>query len=132
MAGTLLNIRDETLSGESLHEWALEVMTERMTVRELIRSRVYQEVQDHNLKEGQVFYGLVQPEEAEKSLNGWKLKKPRQLDWKRQYDRAIEAFEANQVLILVNDRQVESLDEEFVVEPQTRVTFLRLTPLVGG
>jgi hypothetical protein len=131
MAGTL-TIRDETLSGESLREWALEVMTERMTVRELIRSRVYQEVQDYNVRQGQVFQGLVQPEEAEKALNGWKLKKPRALDWKRQFDRAVEAFEKNQILILVNDRQAESLDEEIVIEPQTRVTFLRLTPLAGG
>jgi hypothetical protein len=131
MAETV-TIRDEILGGESLREWTLAVAVERMTVRELIRSRVYQEVQDYNAKGGQLFQGLVQPEEAEKALNGWNLKKPRQLDWKRQYDRAIEAFEANHVLILVNDRQAESLDEEFVVGPRTRLTFLRLTPLVGG
>jgi hypothetical protein len=128
----ILTIRDETLGGESPRAWALEVTTERLTVRELIRSRVYQEVQDYNLKQGNVYQGLIQPEEAEKTLNGWKLKKPRLLDWKRQFDRAVEAFEANQILILVNDRQAESLDEEFVIEPQTTVTFLRLTPLVGG
>lgn len=127
-----LTIRDETLGGESLREWSLEVLTERLTVKELIRSRVYQEVQDYNLKRGPVFQGLVQPEEAEKTLNGWKLKKPRLLDWKKQFDRAIEAFEKNQVLILVNERQAESLDEEIVIEPQTQVSFLRLTLLVGG
>lgn len=130
---TTLTIRDETLGGESsLREWALHVMTERLTVRELIRSRVYQEVQDYNQKQGQVFRGLIQPEEAEKALNGWKLKKPRQLDWKRQFDRAVEAFEGNQILILVNDRQAESLDEELTITPETTVTFLRLTPLAGG
>jgi hypothetical protein len=127
-----LTVRDETLSGAPLREWALEVTTERMTVGELIRSRVYQEVQDYNLRQGAVFQGLVQPEEAEKAFNGWRLKKPRQLDWKRQFERAVEAFEKTQILILVNDRQAESLDEEFVVGPDTRVTFLRLTPLVGG
>jgi hypothetical protein len=127
-----LNIRDETLGADSMHAWALEVTTERLTVRELIRSRVYQEVQDYNVRQGQVFRGLVQPEEAEKTLNGWKLKKPRLLDWKKQFERAIEAFEANQVLILVNDRQAESLEEEIVITPDTTVTFLRLTPLVGG
>jgi hypothetical protein len=132
MASTLLTIRDETLNGESLHEWALAVTTERMTVRELIRERVYQEVQDHNLEKGQVFRGLVQPEDAEKSLNGWKLKKPRQLNWKAQFEKAVQAFEENQVLILVNDRQAESLEEELVLDPSTRVTFLRLTMLVGG
>ncbi len=94
-------------------------MTERLTVRELIRSRVYQEVQDYNVQQGQVYHGLVQPEDTEKTLNGWKLKKPRLLDWKRQYDRAIEAFEGNQILILVNDRQAESLDDEFMIEPNT-------------
>ncbi|HEV3236957.1 MAG TPA: hypothetical protein VGZ25_08210 [Gemmataceae bacterium] len=98
----------------------------------MIRSRVYQEVQDYNLKQGQVFHGLVQPEEAEKTLNGWKLKKPRLLDWKKQFDRALEGFEGNQILILVNDHQAESLDEDIVIEPQTTVTFLRLRPLVGG
>ena len=131
MTGTL-TIRDETLGGESLRAWSLEVMTERLTVRELIRSRVYQEVQDYNVQQGPIYHGLVQPEEAEKALNGWKLKKPRQLDWKRQFDRAIEAFESNQILILVNGRQAEALDEEIVIEPQTTVTFFRLTPLVGG
>ena len=127
-----LTIRDETPGGAPLHDWVLEVTTERMTVRELIRSRVYQEVQDHNLKNADVFRGMVQPEESEKTLNGWKLKKPRTLDWKRQFARAAEAFEANQILILVNDRQAESLDEEFTVGSTTTVTFLRLTPLVGG
>jgi hypothetical protein len=84
------------------------------------------------LKNADVFRGMVQPEESEKTLNGWKLKKPRQLDWKKQFTRAVEAFEVNQILILVNDRQAESLDEEFVVGSTTTVTFLRLTALVGG
>jgi len=127
-----LNIRDENIAGQPLRDWALEVLTERITVRELIRSRVYQEVQDYNQKQGPVFQGLIEPEEAERALNGWKLKKPRLLDWKRQFERATEAFEANLVLILVNDRQAESLEEEVAVGPDTTVTFLRLTPLVGG
>ena len=129
---TQLTISDQTTAGETTGACVLDLLTERITVRELIRSRVYQEVQDHNVKQGRVFNGLVQPEEAEKTLNGWKLKKPRQLDWKRQFDRAVEAFQKNEILILVNDRQAESLDEEFVIGPQTRVTFLRLTMLVGG
>ena len=127
-----VTIKDETLGGDSFRAWALEVTTERITVRELIRSRVYQEEQDHNRKQGQVFQGLIQPEEAEKALNGWKLKKPRQLDWKKQFDRAVDAFEGNQILILVNDKQAEALDEEVVIARETTVTFLRLTQLVGG
>lgn len=127
-----LTVRDETSSGDAIHEFVLEVLTERITVRELIRSRVYQEVQDYNLRQPQVFHGLVQPTDAERHLNGYRIKKPRQLDWKRQFEKAVEAFEGNQVLILVDDKQADSLEEEIVVQPETRVSFLRLTPLVGG
>jgi hypothetical protein len=129
---TTLTVRDETLGGEPLNEFVLELLTERITVRELIRSRVYQEVQDHNLRDREVFRGFVQPTDSERALNGWKLKDARSIDWKRQFELAVEAFEKNQVLILIDDRQAESLDEEITVAPETRVSFLRLTPLVGG
>ena len=127
-----LTIRDQSTGGGTLHEFALDVLTERITVRELIRSRVYQEVQDYNRRQPPVFQGLVQPTDAERALNGFKLKKPRQIDWKQQYEKAIEAFETNQILILVDEKQAESLEEEIVVQPGTRVSFLRLMPLVGG
>ena len=127
-----LTIRDETTAGQTLHEWSLEFLTDRVTVRELIRSRVYQEVQDYNLKQPEVFRGLVEPTDAERTLNGFKLRKGRQIDWKQQFDKALKAFEQNRVLILIGDRQAGSLDEEIEVKPGTQVTFLRLVPLVGG
>lgn len=127
-----LTIRDETVGGQPLHEWALEVLTERMSVRELIRSRVYQEVQDYNRSQPDRFCGLIQPTDAEQTLNGVKLLKKRQIDWKAQFDKATEAFERNQILILLNDSQLESLDEEIEIKLGTTVTFLKLTMLVGG
>jgi hypothetical protein len=129
---TTVKVRDESTAGGSLHEFALEILTERITVRELIRSRVYQEVQDYNLKQPEVFRGLVQPTDAEATLNGFKLKKRRPIDWKKQFDKAIEAFESNRIVILVDDKQVDSLDQEIEVKPGTEVSFLRLTMLVGG
>jgi len=127
-----LTIRDESTGGGTWNEIALEVLTERITVRELIRSRVYQEVQDHNLRQPEIFRGLVEPTDAERELNGFRLKRPRQIDWKQQYERAIAAFEAGAFLVLVDDRQMDSLEEEIVVRPGTCASFLRLTPLVGG
>jgi hypothetical protein len=129
---TTLTVRDETSSGGVLREFALELLTERVTVRELIRSRVYQEVQDYNREQPKVFRGLVQPTDAEVALNGYQLREARTIDWKKQFDKALEAFKTNGILILIGDRQVESLDEEIVVGPDTRVSFLRLTALVGG
>lgn len=128
MPATVL-IRDEAPGAPSFHQWTLEVLTERITVRELIRSRVYQEVQDFNQQQTGDYRGLVQPTDSERTLNGFRLKKRRQIDWHEQYQRAIEA---NQVLVLINDRQAESLDEEVVIGPGTEATFLRLTLLVGG
>ncbi len=54
------------------------------------------------------------------------------IDVDMQLARAIEGFAGNQIIMLVDDRQVESLDDEIVIQPDTRVTFLRVTPLVGG
>jgi len=127
-----LTIRDEIPGSQPFREWSLDVLTERLTVRELIRSRVYQEVQDYNQRQPDDFQGLVQPADAQRTLNGYRLKEPRQIDWRQQFNRAIEAFEASQVLVLINDKQVESLDEEITVAPGTEVSFLKLTLLVGG
>ncbi len=130
-----LTVRDETPAGGVSDEWSLEFLNDTITVRELIRERVYQEVQDHNVRQHAPgpYRGLVQPEGYEQLLNGPKPgAKPRQIDWKKQFDKAVEAFDRNQVLILIDDRQAESLDQTFTIGPKTSVTFLRLTLLVGG
>ena len=127
-----LTIRDTTLSGETLGELLLDVLNERISVRELIRSRVYQEVQDHNRRQPARFAGLVEPEDDERTLNGEKPTRPRQLDWNRQFERVLQAFRDHQILILLGDRQLADLDEEIVIGPKTEISFLRLTLLTGG
>ena len=134
MSATLL-VRDETATGVPVHEFPLEFASERITVRELIRERVYQEVSEYNFRsrrEGGFFRGLVQPTDAEHTLNGFRLPKDRDIDWEAQYARAIDAFGRNGFFILVDDRQAETLDEPIVVSPSTHVSFVKLTPLVGG
>ncbi|MEB3248168.1 MAG: hypothetical protein VKK07_02365 [Merismopediaceae bacterium] len=125
---TTLNLETDSTSSVFI----LDLLTERITVRDLIRSRVYQDVKDYNTRQPEYFRGLVQPTEAEQSLNGYKLKKPRQLNWESQLAKAIAAFEGNSFLILVDDEQVTELDEDIVITPETTITFLKLVPLVGG
>ncbi len=127
-----LTICDETLSGQKTRVLTLDSLTERMTVRELIRARIYQEVQDYNQRQPDTFTGLVQPTDAEKFLNCFKLKTRRQINWEDQYRTALDAFERNGFFILVGNRQAESLDENFEVRVDTEVSFVRLVPLVGG
>lgn len=132
-----ITIRDETTGGEVYAESPLELPAETLTARELIRERVYQEVQDYNQgTEAKQFHGLVQPTDAERVLNGrrteYRLPARRQIDWRTQFDAACRAFETNQFLLLVDNRQAETLDEQFTVNPRTEVSFVKLTPLVGG
>ena len=131
MAATL-TIHDESATGETLLELTLNISAERITVRDLIRQRVWHEVEEYNRRKPDTFRGLVQPTDSERTLNGYKLKQPRTIDATTQLAKAIDAFHKNQIIMLVDDRQVESLDEEIALQPDTRVSFLRLTPLVGG
>ncbi len=132
-----LTVRDETTSGAIYGERPLEFPSERITIRDLIRERVYQEVQDHNRDQANpVFRGLVQPTDAERIPSGkppeYRLKTRREVDWKSQFDLATEAFERNAYFILIDDKQAESLDHEITIGRGTLVSFIKLTPLVGG
>jgi hypothetical protein len=133
---TTLTIRDETtfsFGGDNDEEFTLDVAGERITVRELIRTRAYQEVRDYNLLQPEYFRGLVQPTDAERTLNGFKVRQGRRIDPEKQFEKAIESFYRNGFLILVDDRQVDELEEEIEIRPDaTTVTFLKLVPLVGG
>lgn len=131
---TTLTIRDETtfsLGGDG-EGFTLDVPAERITVRDLIRTRVYGEAQEYNLRRPEYFRGLVQPSDAERTLNGFKVRHSRRIDPEKQFERAIESFYRNGFLVLVDDKQVEELDDEIEVGPETTVTFLKLVPLVGG
>ena len=131
---TTLKIRDETTFsfGGDNEEFTLDVPAERITVREVIRTRVYQEVHDYNQSRPEYFRGLVQPTDAERTLNGFRVRRRRRIDPEKQFEGAIESFYRNGFLVLVNDRQVDELEEEIEVRPETTVTFLKLVPLVGG
>lgn len=130
--GHSITICDETTSGEVLQTIELEFLTEQITVRELIRSRVFQEVKDYNLKSDGSYKGLVQPTDSERILNGFRIKPNRKIDWEKQAQKAIEAFESRQLLVLVDERQFTDLDEQIEVNLQTKVAFVQLVILVGG
>ena len=131
---TELLIRDETTAslGKMEHTFTVHVSGEKISVRELIRQRVQQEVDEYNNHQPAVFRMLVQPNNTERTLNGFKFNKPRLVDPAAQFEKAIEAFEGNGFIVLVDDRQVESLDTEIALHPETSVTFLKMVPLVGG
>lgn len=130
-----ITLYDETLSGERTPALRLSLLTSRMTLRELIRRRIYEEVQEHNAAPAaHPFRGLVTPTDAERALNGDKDTPPtkKRVDWEAQYARALDAFRRNGFFVLVGDRQMEDLDDEIELKLDTVISFVKLVPLVGG
>lgn len=127
-----LMIRDETPTGEATGNVVLVEVPETITLRELIRLRVREEVAKYNAHPTVRFQGLVRPTDAEEELNGYLMRTPHRIDWEQQADAALKAFGHNAFFVLVGDRQVDDLDEELALGEATDVAFVRLVPLVGG
>lgn len=128
----ILTILDETASGSIINRLELEISQETLTVREMITRRVHDEVQAYNEQQNGMFQGLVQPTESERALNGYKLRPTQRIDGEQQVYRALEAFQQNGFFVLVNERQAESLDDAVWLGDGATVSFVKLTPLVGG
>ena len=131
---TQVNVRDEMVFrvGRPPVEFVLGFPSDHLTVREIISSRVAQEVARFNDRPTEYFQGLIQPTNTELTLNGYRVPRHHVIDASEQLQRALVAFEHNGFMLLVDDRQVEHLDDLVVLQPTTVVTFLKLIPLVGG
>lgn len=127
-----VTFRDETATGRRLEEFSIPDLPETMTVRELVRLRVREEVARYNARPSHHFNGLVRPDDAEVELNGYRLRAPRRLDWERQADIAERAFSRNGYVVLVGDRQIDDLDEEVDLAADPEIVFVKLVALVGG
>lgn len=127
-----ITIKDETFSGKILQEIALEFATDVVTVQDIITSRVIKEVENYNTKLPEYFNGLIEPSDAEKTLNGYKLKPKKVIDAEKQVYVALDAFQRNVFFVLIDNLQSESLDQQVELRKDTTISFIKLTPLVGG
>ena len=112
--------RFETVPKGRLIERSLSFPQPIVTVRELITQYIVS---------GEGAPLLVQPTEKEIALND---DKGMRLNSEKHITRALTAFCTNGFVLLVDDRQVDDLDDEVELNEASVVTFLRLTPLVGG
>jgi hypothetical protein len=126
-----ITLWDTSLSGVRSPVSGFE-MDGPVTLRRLLENRVRQEVRRYNANLPEVFEGLVQPEDSERMLNGYRMPSKKFVDEDKQVAKAIESFERNGFVVLVNDTQVESLDQELEPLPGLELEFLKLVPLVGG
>jgi hypothetical protein len=125
-----VTVRDQT-GARRTSELTVPDVPDRVTLRELIRTRVREEVAKANASSGE-FRTLVRPIDAEETLNGFRLTRPRPINWERQAAVAEDAFDANGFFVLVDGRQIEDLDEELRLTADSDIRFVKLVPLVGG
>lgn len=143
---TVLEVYDEQRPGaERQLRHRLELPSERMTARDLIRCRIEADVAIHNAVERARLDGtiaadrdaangwLVTPGPIERALNSPRgVYGPDLIESERLIAVALKAFARNGFFMIYDGRQIVDLDEVLTVEPESAVTFLRLVPLVGG
>jgi hypothetical protein len=127
-----VRVSDELVPGAPSPEKLVIVCEAQTSVRELIRNRIREEVERYNQALPEVFCGLVQPEDSERILNGFRMKGRRPLDWQAQFQRACSSFDRNGFILVVDGRQATDLDERIQLHADSEVQFIKLVPLVGG
>ncbi|MEL6867158.1 MAG: hypothetical protein AAFP19_22225 [Bacteroidota bacterium] len=134
----IIKVKDETFAGKVLHELELEMASCEVRVMDIITKRVEQEVARYNQSVGQHFNGLVNIKEKEillhpnKSIQFRPGKESDKIDPEKQVYTALNAFLENEYFVLVDDQQVDHLQQVIHLQPNTQISFIKLTQLVGG
>ena len=129
-----ITITEEAVGGSPNVLSTVELPVDEVTVRELIRSHVHQTAKDRQLRNPRRFERTEQFErgDMETALNGPQKRESTTIDWKAEFEKACQAFLRQQILILVDGKQMTELDEKLKITTQSDVRFLRLTLLMGG
>jgi len=128
----IVTIKDENFAGKILNELSIDFKTSIVSVKDIISQRVAKEVEEYNSKMPAYFNGLVEPSEAEKTLNGFKPKAKKVIDAEQQVYTALHAFQNNGFFVLIDNIQSESLDQQIELREGMAISFIKLTQLVGG
>ena len=117
-----VTIHDRTSTGDPTGAITLPDLPDGITLRQLIRTRVREEVARANLGPFRILMGLVRPADPARTP----------IDWQAQADAAIDLFLANGYIVLVNGAQVSDLETRIDIKRDPDVRFIRLTPLEGA
>src|SRR5262249_36415899 len=157
----VLDIYDERRPGAARElRHRLELPTERITARDLIRCRIEADVALHNAAERARFDREIADQEADREANRdprnpWLVtpgelyrvlngphgvygpgvtarKRVTLIKSEPLIAVALEAFARSGFFMIFDGRQVVDLDAVLTVTQDSTVTFLRLVPLVGG
>jgi hypothetical protein len=132
--GNTITVRDRAASGKPFHEIALTFNANEVKLREIIAERIRMEIDQYERKVATSFANnLVRPTDAEACLDQTTGERPRRrINAEEQIATAFQAFERNGFFVLVGDGQVTNLDDPVSLTGNPEISFIKLTPLVGG
>jgi hypothetical protein len=107
---TELLMRDTSRAGHVLGGARVLDLPDEVRVRDVLHARIRGEVAAYNTDPGPVFRGLVQPSDAVRHSDGFRMRAPRTLDAELLIAAAEEATDRGIVQLLLDDRPVD-LDE---------------------
>ncbi len=122
-----IRILDTLIAGKILQEIIIDLKKDVITVEELIKERVFAEVEKYTTEN---YNSLVELSEDEKSLRS--SKNNNKINPEKQSKIAIESFRRNGFIIIIDDMQVESLKDKIRILDTTEIRFVKLVPLIGG
>jgi hypothetical protein len=125
-----VRIVDQILGVDPPLRRELRLVSERTTVRELMKRRIDEEVAALNAGREDL-QPLVVPTEQESRLNKTKPA-GRTVDAGKQLATAVAAFERTRIVVIIDGRQVKELDQPITVSPDSEIRFVKLVPLMGG
>lgn len=136
-----LSVVEKIVGQTQRQAFTLRLASERISARDIVAQHVRDEVDRLNAlarrkhaEHDRVASFLVgeHAHELERRLNTPDRKGPKVIDRTKEVDAALDAIAARTVIVLFDDVEVEDLDADLTVTDQSKITFLRLVPLVGG
>ncbi len=126
-----IRIRDVSRSGHELSHAVVDGLESSATVHEVLSARIQAEVAAYNAAPGQVYVGMVQPEDAVRYSDGFRMPQPRPLDADRLIQALEEAVDAGAVVFRVGERTITDLHEPLHLDVDDELTTVMQRPVVA-
>jgi hypothetical protein len=126
-----IEMRDVSPGGHLLSEAVVEDLPVRTTLRQVLDTRVRAEVDRYNRELGPTYRGLVQPEDAIRFSDGFRMRAPRRLDADHLLTAVQEAVTAGVVVFEVEGERVGNLGHELDLTRTVTITTVMVRPIVA-
>ena len=126
-----IEMRDVSPGGHLLSQATVECLPDRAALRDILANRVDAEVAAYNADPGLHYRGLVQPEDAIRYSDGFRMRTPGPLDAQHLYRAVEEAVDAGVVVFHIGEVTVSNLDHEVEVDDEHLITTVLRRPIVA-